>query len=399
MAKFLGRVEFPCTIELGRGLEGAITNITKIGYVDGQAGHLIYRGYSIEDLCENCSFEEVSYLLIFGKLPNASELAGFEAELRRGGALPEPVIQLIEAKPKNAHPMNVLQTAVAALACWDGQSQELTHHVSDPAAAVKVETEIAIRVLARTRSIAAAIARARKGLPILQPNPEMSFTGNYLYMMSGERPDDVTRRVMDICLILQADHGMNASTFTAMVVHSTLSDMYSTMAAAIGSLRGPLHGGANEAALAALKAIGGPEKARAWVDDMIARKEKVVGFGHRVYKANDPRAVVLKKHAEVLCRQKGIDRLFETAVAVEEAFGAEMRKVGKPIYPNVDFYSGIVYHALGFDTPLFPVIFAVARTAGWAARVLEYLPENRIFRPRAVYDGPTDLKVMPIDQR
>ncbi len=399
MAKFLGRVEFPCTIELGRGLEGAITNITKIGYVDGQAGHLIYRGYTIEDLSEKTTFEEVAYLLIFGKLPNQAELSGFQDRLRRHGNLPHQIIEFLQAAPHDAHPMNVLQAAVAALGCWDKDSGVVTHHVSDPAAALEIETDIAIRIMAQTPSIAGAIARARRGQPILQPDPRLSFTGNYLYQTTGEKPNEVTERVMDVCMILQADHGMNASTFTAMVVHSSLSDMYSTIAAAIGSLRGPLHGGANEAALEDMKAIGGPEKAKAWVDEHVAKGQKVIGFGHRVYKAYDPRALVLKRHAKALCDDKGMQRLFKTAEAIEESFMAAMQAKGKPIYPNVDFFSGLVYHALGFPTPLFPVIFAVSRTAGWAARVLEYLPENRLFRPRAVYDGPTEAKVAPIDER
>lgn len=399
MAKFLGKIDFPCTIELGRGLEGAITNLTKIGYVDGQAGALIYRGYSIEELCEHSNYEEVAYLLIFGELPSASQLADFVGELRVAGELPESVVKLIEASPRDAHPMNVLQSAVAALACCDADSGKITEHVSNPAAAVEVETEVAIRILARTRTAAAAIARARQGLPILQPKADLSFTANYLYLMTGEPPNKVTERVMDVCLILQADHGMNASTFTAMVVHSSLADMYSTMAAAIGSLRGPLHGGANEAALADIQSIGGPDNVKPWLEKRLIAREKIIGFGHRVYKAYDPRATVLKKHAEILCRDKGLDELYQTTIALETQVIASMEAAGKKIYPNVDFYSGLVYHALGFPTPLFPVIFAVARTAGWIARVLEYLPENRIFRPRAVYTGPTDRTYAPIDQR
>jgi citrate synthase len=399
MAKFLGRVEFPCTIELGRGLEGAITNITKIGFVNGEEGKLIYRGYSIEDLSEHTTFEETAYLLIFGNLPNAAELADFQDRLRRVGNLPEPIAKLVTSMPRDAHPMNVLQTAVAALGCYDKESLVVTEKVSNPAEALPTETEISIRIMVQTRNIAAAIARARRGQSILSPDPSLSFTANYLYMMTGEKPDKVTERVLDICLILQADHGMNASTFTAMVVHSSLADMYSTIAAAIGSLRGPLHGGANEAALHDLEAIGGPQNVKAWVADHVAKGKKVIGFGHRVYKAYDPRALVLKKHAEALCKQHGEEKLYQTAVAVEEEFCAAMRAANKPIYPNVDFYSGLVYHVLGFEAPLFPAIFAVSRTAGWTARVLEYLPENRIFRPRAVYNGTLDGVVAPIDQR
>ncbi len=399
MPKFLGRIEFPCTIELGRGLEGAITNVTKIGYVDGEAGRLIYRGYSIEDLCDHCTFEEVAYLLIFGKLPTRTELDHFQARLQESAAVPDPLMEMITTPPADAHPMNILQAAVAALGCYDAESQEVTRHLSDPAAALEAETNVGIRILARIKTLASAIARSRRNRPMLQPDPNLDFAANFFYLTNGERPGDVARRVLDVSLILQADHGMNASTFTAMVVHSSLPDMYSTIAAAIGSLRGPLHGGANEAALHDLHSIGSPDNARAWVQERMARGDKIIGFGHRVYKAYDPRATVLKKHAERLCRARGLGRLYDTAAAVEREVSAAMEARGKPIYPNVDFYSGLVYHALGFDAPLFPVIFAVARTAGWLARVLEYLPENRIFRPRAVYDGPTDQKFIPIDQR
>ncbi len=399
MPKFMGRIEFPCTIELGRGLEGAITNITKIGHVNGEEGKLIYRGYSVGDLCEHTTFEETAYLLMFGKLPTRAELREFETRLRASGRLPEPAKKLLESLPADAHPMNLLQSVVATLGCFDKDAVDVTHHLSNPADALPKETEVAVRLLSLVSTIGAAIARRRRGLKLIDPNPELSFTANYLYMMSGEKPDAVTERTMDVCMILQADHGMNASTFTAMVVHSTLSDLYSTIAAAIGSLRGPLHGGANEAALDDLGAIGGPEKAKAWVADRIARGEKIVGFGHRVYKAYDPRAVVLKKYAETLCKQLGEESLYRTAAAVEDEVVAAMQAKGKPIYPNVDFYSGLVYHCLGFEAPIFPVIFAVARTAGWVARVLEYLPENRIFRPRAVYNGALDEKVTSIDQR
>lgn len=399
MPKFLGRIEFPCTIELGRGLEGAITNVTQIGYVDGEAGKLNYRGYSIEDLCANCTYEEVAYLLVYGKLPTSSELAAFQRKVRPSRAIPGPVGDLIRSLPKDAHPMSVLQASIAALSAYDRDCLAVTEQTSDPAAAVPLEREVGIRVMSWMPTVAGAIARARKDKDFIPPDPNLSFTANYVRMTTGERPSTVTERVMDVCLTLQADHGMNASTFTAMVVHSSLSDMYSTISAAIGSLRGPLHGGANEAALDDIEKIGGPAKAPAWVADRLARNQKIIGFGHRVYKAYDPRATVLKGHARDLCREKGLANLFETADAVEREVGRAMEKAGKQIYPNVDFYSGIVYHALGFEPPMFPVIFAVGRSAGWVARVLEYLPENRIFRPRAAYNGPTDLTVTPIGQR
>ncbi|MBN2561723.1 MAG: citrate synthase/methylcitrate synthase [Phycisphaerae bacterium] len=394
-----GRIDFPCTVELGRGLEGAITNVTRIGHVDGEEGKLILRGYSIEDLCAHASFEEVAHLLLFGELPSGNDLAEFEQKLRESADLPEPVIRLIESMPPDAHPMNVLQSAVAALACYDKECQAVTRHTSDPAKALPVETEVAIRVLARTRTAASAIARARMGKPPLEPVPGLSFTGNYLYMMNGERPDEMTERVMELALIMQADHGMSTSTFTAMVVHSTLSDLYSTIAAAIGSLRGPLHGGAYEAALADLMTIGSPDNVERWVEKRMASGQRIIGFGHRVYRTHDPRVGLLKRRAEALCRRRGLEDLFKTAAKVDKTVCAAMAKKGRKIFPNISFYSGVLYHALGIAPPLFPVVFAVARTAGWLARVLEYLPENRLFCPTAAYAGPADRPYVPIDRR
>ncbi len=399
MAKFLGKVEFPVTIELGKGLEGAITNLTKIGFVDGEAGHLNYRGYSIETLCESSNYGEVAYLLMFGKLPKQSELEAFRSKLQAAATLPPEVVKVIDSLPRDANPMNALQTAVAAAGCVDKEALNVSNHASDPEQAIESETNVAIRVLSMTRTAAAYIARSKQGKPVIAPDPALSFAGNYFYMMTGEKPDAITAKVMDALLILQADHGMNASTFTAMVVHSSMSDMYSTVAAAIGSLRGPLHGAANQAALDDLLTVGGPENAKAWVEDRFKKGHKFMGFGHRVYKAYDPRATVLKGFAEMLCKEKGQEKLYRTAAAVEENVLAGMKALGKPIFPNVDFYAGVVYHVLGFAAPFFPVIFAVGRTAGWVARVLEYLPENRIFRPRAVYTGETDLKYVPIGDR
>ncbi len=399
MANYVGRIEFPVKIDLGRGLEGAITNVTKVGFVDGEKGRLIYRGYSIEDLCKHSNYEEVAFLLIHGRLPTRKELEAFDALLNAEARLPDSVMQMIAAMPRDAHPMNMLQTVIAALGCHDPAGRKITEFVSNPADGLASEVAVGIRILSRLRTAASAIARVRQGLQPIQPDPKLSFTANYLYMMYGEKPDPVTEQVIDVTLILQADHGMNASTFTSMVVHSCLADMYSTIAAAIGSLRGPLHGGANEAALDDLEHIGGPAKAKDWVAAKMAKGEKIIGFGHRVYKAYDPRARVLKTYAEKLCHDRGMAQVFDTAVAVEEAVCAAMQAAGKPIFPNVDFYSGLVYQAIGFPPPLFPVIFAVSRTAGWVARVLEYLPENRIFRPRAVYEGPMEATYVPIEQR
>jgi citrate synthase len=324
MPKFLGKVEFPVTVELGRGLEGAITNVTKIGYVDGEAGQLNYRGFPIEVLCEHANYTEVAYLLIFGKLPTSAEKDAFGAKLQAGAMLPPAVVKVIDALPHDASPMNILQAAVAAAGCIDREAPLVANHASDPENAVEVETNVGIRVLSLTRSAAAYIARAREGKPVVAPDPSLSFAANYFYMMTGEKPDAITTKIMDVLLILQADHGMNASTFAAMIVHSSMSDMYSTVAAAIGSLRGPLHGAANQAALDDLLTVGGPENAKAWVDARMAKGQKVMGFGHRVYKAYDPRATVLKRYAEQLCKQRGKEKIFQTAAAIEEHVLAAM---------------------------------------------------------------------------
>ncbi len=282
MAKFLGKIEFPCTIELGRGLEGAITNITQVGFVNGEEGTLNYRGYTIEDLCENSNYAEVAYLLMFGKLPIRDEIEGFRTKLQAAATLPDQVVKVIQSLPRDAYPMNLLQAAVAAAGCVDKEGPLVAEYASNPADALKVETNVGIRVLSQTRTAAAFIARAREGATVVAPDPALSFASNYYYMMTGQKPDAITSKIMDVLLILQADHGMNASTFTAMVVHSTLSDMYSTVAAAIGSLRGPLHGAANQAALDDLLTVGSPENAKEWVEERIAKGQKVMGFGHRV---------------------------------------------------------------------------------------------------------------------
>ena len=397
MSQFRGTIDWPVEVKLNRGLDGAITNETKIGYVDGQAGHLNYRGYSIEQLCEHSSFEEVAYLLIFGRLPEPAEFNRFKQDLASARTIPGGVIAALRQLPQQANPMAALQLGAAALGAFDPNADASADHMADPANAVETETRNAIRIVSQLATVGAVIARLRTGAHIVAPDPELGHTANFLYMLTGERPDRLTERVMDVAMILHADHGMNASTFTGMVVHSSMSDMYSSVAAAVGSLKGPLHGGANERALAELMTIKGPEDARRYVNETLDAGRRVLGFGHRVYKAYDPRAAVFRTYAEQLCEQKHESKLFATAKAVEEAVIDRLGSKG--IFPNVDFYSGIVYHELGIDARLFTVLFAVARVAGWVARILEYLPENRIFRPRAVYTGPETLTYAPIDQR
>jgi len=386
--KYTGKIEWPAKIELGRGLEGAITNETQIGYVDGQKGWLVYRGYNIFDLAEHSNFEETSYLLLFGKLPQKDELADFKKKLVGYRRIPDEVIDVLKTVPKDVHPMSALRTGVSALGCFDKTAEEVT---------VENDTEIAIKLIAQMATIAGAIARIRKGQTPLDPDPELDHSANFLYMMNGEKPDDFSAKVMDVSLILHADHGMNASTFTSMVVNSSLTDLYSSVCSGISSLKGPLHGGANERCLADLLNLKDEEDGAKFVKDCVAQKKKIMGFGHRVYKAYDPRAKVLGQYSKKVTEIKGMGHLYTLAKKVEEEVIAAYGEKG--IFPNVDFYSGTIYYAMGIEVPMFTPIFAVSRISGWAARVLEYLPQNRIFRPRAVYVGPLEEKFVPMDKR
>ena len=386
--KFVGKLEWPVTIQLGRGMEGAISNESTIGYVDGEKGWLVYRGYNIFELAEHSTYEETCYLLLFGKLPTKKELEDFSNKLVGYRAVPKKIIELMKEFPKDIHPMAALRTGVSLLGCFDSKADEVT---------IENDTEIAIKLIAQTSTIAGAWSRIRKRLEPVDPDPTLSHAANFLYMATGEKPDDFTARVMDVSLILHADHGMNASTFTCMVINSSLTDLYSSVIGGIGSLKGPLHGGANERALAELLTIRDEDDAVRYVKEAIAQKKKIMGFGHRVYKAYDPRAKVLGQYSQQVTQMKGMESLYKVAKKVEEDVIAAYGERG--IFPNVDYYSGTIYYALGIDVPLFTPIFAVSRVAGWCARVLEYLPINRIFRPRAVYVGPMEQKYIPIDQR
>ena len=386
--KFVGKIEWPTSVQLGRGLEGAITGETKIGYVDGEKGWLVYRGYNIFDLAEHSNFEETSYLLLFGKLPTHKELDDFKKKLVGYREVPDEVIDALKMVPKDVHPMAALRSGVSVLGCLDPKADDTS---------VENETEIAIRLIAQMATIAGAIARIRNGKEPIKPDPDLDHSANYLYLMTGEKPDDFFTRVMDVSLILHADHGMNASTFTTMVTNSSLSDLYSSICAGICSLKGPLHGGANERALAEMMQIKDEEDAVRYVKDCVDKKKKIMGFGHRVYKAYDPRAKVLGKYSQKVTEMKKIGHLYKIAKKVEEEVIKAYGERG--IFPNVDFYSGTIYYAMGIEIPMFTPIFAVSRVAGWAARVLEYLPQNRIFRPRAVYVGPLEQKYVSIDKR
>ena len=435
-----GRITWPVTTTVGPGLEGAIACETKVGYVNGQKGRLIYRGYDIFDLCASSSFEEVSYLLLYGRLPTTKQFDRFKRKLVKYRYLPQTMRMLMGFPVEEMNPMAALRIGTNFMRqrlTWrdmadakvrapdvlasdeDTVSIDAAGHaaVQDPTAFELSNTnakrpedakktaddaqsiETCIHLIAGMATIAAGISRLREGKLPLEPDPSLSHAANYIYMTTGEIPSAEQERVMDVSLILHADHGMNASTFASLVVASTLSDIYFSIGAGIAALNGPLHGGANEQVIKMLEKIGGPERAHGFVARSVKRKQKVMGFGHRVYKAYDPRARILGPLAELLCENDPESaRLFATAKAVEnevlDQFGRE-----KGIFPNVDFYSGLVYRSMGIPSAMYTPIFAVSRVSGWSARVLEYLKHNRIFRPRAQYVGKFGREYLPFDER
>jgi citrate synthase len=386
--EFVGKIDFPVKCDVGKGLEGAIACNSQIGYVNGQEGRLCYRGLSIEDLVKNSSYEETAYLLLFGKLPTKSELDEFSGKLTASRDVPKSIIDFLKVLPKDTHPMDALITAISALAGFDEQSQAMT---------LESEKEVAIRIISRIATLTAAISRIRKGEEVIGPKKDINHAENFVYMITGEVDEEMVSAI-DKSLIIHADHGLNASTFTCMVIHSSLSDLYGTIAGGIASLKGPLHGGANERVIKMLMEIGSPENVEEWYKKERQLHHKIPGFGHRVYHAYDPRARIYKEYCHKVASTDDVKNLLTTAEKLEEV---EIRELGaeKGIFPNVDFYSGIVYTALGLEPALFTPLFAVSRVAGWTARVLEYMPENRIFRPRAEYFGPLKEEYIPIEER
>ena len=376
------------TPTLIRGLAGVPCAESSVAFIDGQVGKLQYRGYRIEDLAAKCSFEEVAYLLLEGELPNAEQLATFDSELKSNRDLPEGLLKLVQGFPASAHPMDVLQSAVAAMAafvpCKDiTDGPERRNAIS--------------RLIATMPTIIAAFDRSRKGLDAVAPRADLSHAANFLYMLTGEEASPVSVETMNAAFVLHAEHTMNASTFTARVVGSTLADPCSVIAGAVGSLSGPLHGGANERVLHLLDEIGGLEQVDEIIGGKIERKEKIMGLGHRVYKTKDPRAKVLQGLAKALFNDLGIDTRYEIARRIEQL--ATERLGHKGIYPNVDFYSGIVYARMGIERDLFTPIFALARVSGWLAHWQEQLEDNRIFRPSQVFVGHDDRTFVAIDER
>jgi citrate synthase len=369
-----------------RGLEGVIALESELSDIDGQAGTLVYRGYSIEDLAANATFEEVVYLLWSGELPTQDELDALRSQLRAERTLPAPVLSILRNAPDDAHPMAVLRTAVSALAFHDRETEEMTPEAN---------RRKATRLLARIPTVIAAFDRLRKGREAIEPLNEGSMAYNFLYMLNGEKPGEAAERTFDVCLVLHADHGLNASTFTSRVIGSTLSDMYSAVTGAIGALKGPLHGGANREVMRMLMDIDGSDKdAAGYVQQRLANGEKVMGFGHRVYKTMDPRAAILREMVEELSEEQDQRKWFDYSTEIMETMKEE-----RNIDPNVDFFSASTYYMLGLDPDLFTPIFALSRTAGWTAHLLEQWSDNRLIRPRAEYVGEHDKAFTPVEQR
>ena len=368
-----------------KGLEGVVAASSAICTVDGLKGVLIYRGYDIHDLAQNSTFEEVVHLLWHGELPTRAQLEQLKRDLGANMALHPEIIALIKRLPTEQGPQPVLRTAFSAMALYDPDGPDM---------APEANQRKALRTTAQMGTLVAAIQRVAEGEELIAPQPDRSIAWNFMHMLQGKEPDDVTTRVMDVALILHADHELNASTFAARVTAATLSDYYSAITSALGALFGPLHGGANSGAIKMLRDIGKPDRAGQWVRDALGRHERIMGFGHRVYKVYDPRAEELKKMSKALAQQQGDMTLYEISEQIEEVMREEKR-----LFPNVDFYSASTYTALDIPGPLFTPIFAVSRIAGWSAHVLEQYAHNRLIRPRAEYVGPRDLKYVPLDQR
>ncbi|WP_409302124.1 citrate synthase [Peribacillus sp. SCS-155] len=367
-----------------KGLEGIVATTSSISSIIDDT--LTYVGFDIDDLAENATFEEVIYLLWHRKLPNQAQLEQLTRQLAENASLPDEVLQHFKQYPiDKVHPMAALRTAVSLLGLYDEEADEMTDEVNYLKA---------IRLQAKIPTIVTAFARVRKGLEPVAPRTDLSFAANFLYMLSGNEPSPVEEEAFNKALVLHADHELNASTFTARVCVATLSDVYSGVTAAIGALKGPLHGGANEAVMKMLTEIGGLDNVETYINSKLENKEKIMGFGHRVYRKGDPRAKHLKDMSKKLTELTGQPEYYQMSTKIEELVTSQ-----KNLPPNVDFYSASVYHSLGIDHDLFTPIFAVSRTSGWLAHILEQYQNNRLIRPRAEYTGPGLQKYVPVEQR
>jgi citrate synthase len=371
------------------GLRGVVAAASSIGDVNGEKGELIYQGVNIHDLATKSTFEEVVFLLWNGRLPKRAELDELKKNLAASYELPWQALELIkgmaERAPKGADPMDMLRTVISAIALFDEEKRDLSREAS---------IRVATRLTARFPAIVAAIDRARNGKEIIQPKSDLNIATNFLYMLSGEMPDEFDAHVLDVALILQADHELNASTFTARVVAGTLADMYSAVTAALGALSGPLHGGANTAIMKILLEIDDVNKVEGFVKDALAKKKKIMGFGHAVYKTEDPRATHLRRFSKEMGERKGNTKWYDITAKLEEIMKRE-----KNLLPNVDAYSASTYYMMGIPLDLYTPIFAISRISGWTAHILEQYADNKLIRPRAEYIGPRNVPYVPIDER
>jgi citrate synthase len=368
------------------GLEDVVAGESEICFIDGREGRLVYRGYDIHDLVNHdASFEEVVYLLWHGNLPSRHEFEAFDRELKASRPVPAEVMAIVQDAPKGVHPMEVLRSAVSVLGMYDPDGEDMS-----PDAHLRQAT----RMTAQIATIVAAIGRVRAGEAPIAPDNSLDHAENFLYMLWNRRPSALEARVFRAALVMHADHELNASTFSARVTAATLADMYSAIVAAIGTLRGPLHGGANEQVMLMLQEIGSVDQAEAFITEALAEKRKIMGFGHRVYKTEDPRATHLRQMSHDVGEKAGDTRWYEMSRVIERVVLEQ-----KKLYPNVDFFSASTYYMLGIPVALFTPVFAVSRISGWTAHVLEQYANNRIIRPRAEYVGPERLTYVPLAQR
>jgi citrate synthase len=367
------------------GLEGTTAARTAISDVDGEQGKLVYQGIDISDLAGKSTFEETTYLIWTGELPSMEQLGCLNASLSENRRPPREIVDLIRSLPKDAAPMDVLRTAVSALGLYDPDTGDDSREAN---------VRKAVRLVAQTPTLVANIEHLRKGREVVEPREDLSLAANFLYMLTGEEPTDESAEEFDAVLVLHIDHELNASAFTSRVISATQADMYSAVTGAIGALSGASHGGANQRVMEMLVEIGEPQKAEDYVKSLLGRGEKVMGFGHRVYRVMDPRAKILKGMSRDLGERHGNTKWFEISEIIEDTVARE-----KNLYPNVDFYSASFYHELGIATDLFPAIFAMSRMSGWTAHVLEQQADNRLIRPRAEYVGPRNAAYVPLEDR
>jgi citrate synthase len=373
-----------------KGLEGVVADESRICKIDGIKGKLYYRSYSIEDLAAYASYEEVTYLLLYERLPNIAELSDFSERMRHSRSLAQPVLDMIRSFPTRAHPMELLQSAISYLSGY------VKHRIEHSATCNCRDT---LSQVSQIASVVATYGRFREDKGYVPPRIDLSHGANFLYMLHGTEPDPLEGEIMDKCLLLHAEHDFNASTFAARVVASTLSTCYCSISSAIGALYGSLHGGANQRVIEMADEIGDKNNVAAWMEESLAQKRKIMGMGHREYKAKDPRANIIQNFLLQLSEKKRDFHYYEILQEIEKVFRDRMETAGKPIYPNVDFYSGAVYRLLGIPDILFTPIFAIGRVAGWLAHILEQRSDNRIYRPDSLWTGPEPCRYIPIEER